>query len=49
MKKVKVSHRGRMCKFPSCRIILSIYNHDSYCYLHQEKREIQEALKTAKV
>ncbi|MGE5197856.1 MAG: hypothetical protein ACM3IL_05055 [Deltaproteobacteria bacterium] len=37
MKKLKVSHKGRICRYPNCKIILSIYNHDSYCYLHQDK------------
>ncbi|MDD5020422.1 MAG: hypothetical protein PHH75_07265 [Candidatus Omnitrophica bacterium] len=46
MKKIKVSHRGRKCKFPSCRIVLSIYNHGCYCYLHQEKAGVQAALKS---
>ena len=49
MKKVKVSHKGRMCKFPHCRIILSIYNHDRYCYLHQDKIGTQAVLRTAKI
>ena len=49
MKKIKVSRRGRMCKFPHCRIILSIYNHECYCNLHQDKIGMQVALKTSKV
>lgn len=49
MKKIKVSRKGRMCKFPHCRIILSIYNHDCFCNLHQDKMDMQAVLKTAKV
>lgn len=39
MKKIKASHKGRMCRFPRCRVVLSIYNHDCYCYLHQNRIE----------
>lgn len=49
MKKIRVSHKGRMCRFRHCRIILSIYNHDSYCYLHQDKIGEQAVLKMAKI
>ncbi|MFH1691687.1 MAG: hypothetical protein ABIC68_03835 [Candidatus Omnitrophota bacterium] len=48
MKKIKVSRKGRMCKFPHCRIILSIYNHSSYCNLHQDKMEELSVSKAAK-
>jgi len=34
MKKVKTSVKGRKCKFPGCKHILSIYNHEMYCYIH---------------
>ena len=34
MKKVKTSDRGRKCKFPHCKQILSIYNHEEYCHVH---------------
>ncbi|MBU1125155.1 MAG: hypothetical protein KKC84_03940 [Candidatus Omnitrophica bacterium] len=34
MKKVKTSHKGRKCKFPHCKQILSIYNHEAYCHVH---------------
>jgi len=34
MKKIKTSSKGRKCKFPHCKHILSIYNHESYCHVH---------------
>jgi len=34
MKKIKTSHKGRVCKFPHCKQILSIYNHEAYCHIH---------------
>lgn len=34
MKKVKTSSKGRRCKFPHCKSILSIYNHETCCHLH---------------
>ena len=47
MKKIKVSHKGRICKHPACKILLSIYNHESYCYLHQDKLIIQDSIRGA--
>ncbi len=35
MKKVKTSHKGRKCRFPNCKQILSIYNHEALCYVHR--------------
>jgi len=32
--KVKTSPRHRKCRFPSCKNILSIYNHEIYCHAH---------------
>ena len=38
MKKVlKTSAEGRICKYPNCQQVLSIYNHQLYCRVHQEK------------
>ncbi|OPY58616.1 MAG: hypothetical protein A4E57_04826 [Syntrophorhabdaceae bacterium PtaU1.Bin034] len=34
MKKAKTSHKGRICKFPKCKNVLSIYNHETYCHIH---------------
>jgi hypothetical protein len=33
-KKLKTSAEGRICKFPHCKRILSIYNHEAYCHIH---------------
>ncbi|MFA5310948.1 MAG: hypothetical protein WC355_01345 [Candidatus Omnitrophota bacterium] len=35
MKKVKTSAKGRVCRYRNCRNILSIYNHEEYCHVHQ--------------
>ncbi len=35
MKKVKTSGKGRVCKYRNCKHILSIYNHELYCHVHQ--------------
>ncbi|MFH0856075.1 MAG: hypothetical protein V1869_06200 [Candidatus Omnitrophota bacterium] len=34
MKKIKTSLKGRKCRFPHCKHILSIYNHEAYCHVH---------------
>jgi len=34
IKKVKVSLKGRKCKYSHCKHILSIYNHEDYCHVH---------------
>ncbi|MEW6101947.1 MAG: hypothetical protein AB1481_06610 [Candidatus Omnitrophota bacterium] len=34
MKKVKTLSKGRKCKFPGCKHILSIYNLEVYCHIH---------------
>ena len=33
-KKITTAHKGRRCKFPGCKRILSIYNHDVNCHIH---------------
>jgi len=48
MKKVRVSHKGRVCKFPDCKRLLSIYNHGCYCYLHLYKLVASGELKAAR-
>jgi hypothetical protein len=35
MKKVRTSAKGRVCKYRSCKNLLSIYNHELYCHIHQ--------------
>ena len=34
-KALKTSADNRKCIFPDCTHILSIYNHDEYCHIHQ--------------
>ncbi|MFZ2938396.1 MAG: hypothetical protein WA066_06855 [Candidatus Omnitrophota bacterium] len=34
IKKIKMSHKGRKCRFRRCKHILSIYNHEAYCHIH---------------
>ena len=34
MKKVKISPKGRVCKFPNCKHVISVYNHEEYCRIH---------------
>lgn len=41
MKKVKTSLKGRKCKFPHCKQLLSIYNHEECCHVHLDQT-IQE-------
>lgn len=31
---IKTSPRRRKCKYPLCKHILSIYNHETYCHIH---------------
>ncbi len=45
MKKIKVARMGRKCKHPNCKITLSVYNHDCFCYMHQHKADIQAEAK----
>jgi hypothetical protein len=34
-KMLKTSADNRKCMFPNCTHILSIYNHEAYCHIHQ--------------
>jgi len=34
--KIRVSKRRRVCKFSGCEHILSIYNPETYCHVHQQ-------------
>ena len=36
-KALKTSAEGRRCEYPDCQQVLSIYNHQTYCRVHQEK------------
>lgn len=31
---IKTSPRNRKCKYPRCKNILSVYNHEAYCNVH---------------
>ncbi|MCP4611133.1 MAG: hypothetical protein GY845_20685 [Planctomycetes bacterium] len=37
LKTLKTSAEGRKCKFPHCKHLLSIYNHEAYCHVHREQ------------
>jgi hypothetical protein len=37
IKKVRTSLKGRKCKYPHCKHLLSIYNHEAYCHVHLEQ------------
>ncbi|MDD5565639.1 MAG: hypothetical protein PHG31_01940 [Candidatus Omnitrophica bacterium] len=39
MKKVKTSLKGRTCKYPHCKQVLSVYNHEEYCNIHLGRPE----------
>ncbi|MHC4989303.1 MAG: hypothetical protein ACYTFX_12560 [Planctomycetota bacterium] len=41
-KGLKTSAAGRRCKFPGCHRLLSIYNHQTYCRVHQEQASAKE-------
>ena len=36
-KKILASHKGRRCRYPKCKRLLSIYNHDNHCHVHLVK------------
>ena len=37
IRKILASHKGRKCRYPNCKRILSIYNHDIHCHVHLDK------------
>jgi len=37
MQKAKTSEKGRKCRYPHCKNILSIYNHEDFCHIHQSE------------
>jgi len=41
-KELKTSAAGRRCDFPDCDRLLSIYNHQTYCRVHQEQASSKE-------
>ena len=32
--KIRISRKGRRCRYPHCRKLLSIYNHEAFCHVH---------------
>jgi hypothetical protein len=49
MKKLlKTSAEGRICKYPNCRQVLSIYNHQVHCRIHQEKMRVEAKIEPYK-
>ena len=46
-KKISTSHKGRRCKYPNCKRVLSIYNHDSHCHIHLSKLTEEERWKAS--
>ena len=41
-KALKTSAEGRRCNYPDCHRLLSIYNHQTYCRVHQEQAASKE-------
>jgi hypothetical protein len=35
-KKAKIQKKGRVCKYGGCKHVLSIYNPEILCYVHQQ-------------
>lgn len=35
-KKIRINKRRRVCRFSGCKHVLSVYNPESYCYVHQQ-------------
>jgi len=48
MKKIRTSGKGRQCKYPHCKQILNIYNHEIYCHVHLGKVDLKEKTKAFK-
>ena len=46
--RIKTKRKGRICKRKGCRTKLSIYNHSSYCYIHELERKDKKWKKKAK-
>ncbi|MBI5144528.1 MAG: hypothetical protein HZA30_05630 [Candidatus Omnitrophica bacterium] len=42
-KKIKTIKKRRVCRFTGCRHILSIYNLETYCHVHQQAAMAREA------
>ena len=44
MKEVASIKRKRICKFLRCKRILSIYNPEIYCYVHQREADNEKSI-----
>jgi len=44
-KPLKTSPKDRECAFPGCKCILSIYNHDVLCRVHNDKEMYNQKIK----
>jgi len=44
-KVLKTSAEGRVCQFPQCKRLLSIYNHEVFCRVHLEQMADKNRLK----
>ena len=45
IKKVRTSLKGRKCRFPHCKQVLSIYNHEEFCHIHMAESGQKEKVK----
>ena len=45
-KQLKTSPKGRKCAFPGCMCILSIYNHEVLCRVHNDKAMNDQKVKS---
>jgi len=43
-KTLKTSPEDRTCNFPSCKRLLSIYNHSAYCRIHRDQASQKKVL-----
>ncbi len=43
-KPLKTSPDGRICSYPGCHCVLSIYNHEIFCRVHHNKLLIEQKL-----
>ena len=49
MKVARTSHKGRKCRYPHCKQILSIYNHETYCHIHLSQLDYIKKPKVAQL
>ncbi|MGD8787660.1 MAG: hypothetical protein PVJ60_09570 [Phycisphaerales bacterium] len=46
-KTLKTSPDNRICAFPGCKQVLSIYNHQTHCHVHREEIAEKHKFKNA--